>query len=54
MSELPVVTGMGERRSRAFAVITDVSPLADIQAAFEALDQSPTAMKSLIQVGGVA
>lgn len=31
--------------------ITDVSPLADIQAAFEALDSSPTAMKSLIKVG---
>lgn len=32
-------------------VITDVSPLADIQAAFEALDSSPTALKSLIKVG---
>lgn len=32
-------------------VITDVSPLADIQAAFEQLDASPTAMKSLIKVG---
>ena len=31
-------------------VITDVTPLADIQAAFEALDSSPTAMKSLIKV----
>ena len=31
--------------------ITDVSPLADIQAAFEALDSNPTAMKSLIKVG---
>ena len=31
--------------------ITDVSPLSDIQAAFESLDSSPTAMKSLIKVG---
>ena len=36
----------------ADTVITDVSPLSAIQAAFEALDSSPTAMKSLIQVGG--
>lgn len=35
----------------AETIITDVSPLADIQAAFEALDRSPTAMKSLIKVG---
>ncbi|WP_171227983.1 zinc-binding dehydrogenase [Ruegeria sp. HKCCA4008] len=35
----------------ADVVITDVSPLSDIQAAFEALDRSPTAMKSLIEVG---
>ncbi len=35
----------------ADVVITDISPLADIQAAFEALDRSPTAMKSLIEVG---
>ncbi len=35
----------------ADTVITDVSPLTDIQAAFEALDSSPTAMKSLIKVG---
>ena len=34
----------------ADTVITDVSPLADIQAAFEALDSSPTALKSLIKV----
>lgn len=32
-------------------IITDVSPLAEIQQAFEALDSSPTALKSLIQVG---
>ncbi|MCW1950116.1 MAG: alcohol dehydrogenase catalytic domain-containing protein [Octadecabacter sp.] len=35
----------------ADTVITDVSPLADIQSAFESLDASPTAMKSLIKVG---
>ena len=35
----------------ADTIITDVSPLSDIQAAFEALDSSPTAMKSLIRVG---
>lgn len=35
-------------------VITDVAPLADIQAAFEALDSSPTALKSLIKVGETA
>lgn len=33
--------------------ITDISPLSNIQDAFEALDSSPTAMKSLIQVGDV-
>jgi len=38
----------------ADTVITDVSPLSEIQAAFEALDTSPTAMKSLIRVGEVA
>ena len=35
----------------ADTVITDVAPLADIQKAFEDLDRSPTALKSLIQVG---
>jgi 2-desacetyl-2-hydroxyethyl bacteriochlorophyllide A dehydrogenase len=35
----------------ADTIITDVSPLSDIQAAFEGLDSSPTAMKSLIRVG---
>ncbi|MDJ0638206.1 MAG: alcohol dehydrogenase catalytic domain-containing protein [Paracoccaceae bacterium] len=34
----------------AETVITDVAPLADIQTAFEALDRSPTALKSLIKV----
>ncbi len=38
----------------ADAIITDVSPLSDIQSAFEALDSSPTALKSLIKVGDVA
>ena len=38
----------------ADTVITDVSPLSDIQRAFEALDRSPTALKSLIQVGEIA
>lgn len=35
----------------AETVITDVSPLSDIQSAFERLDSSPTALKSLIKVG---
>lgn len=35
----------------ADTVITDVAPLADIQRAFEDLDRSPTALKSLIRVG---
>lgn len=34
----------------ADTVITDVSPLSDIQNAFESLDSSPTALKSLIKV----
>jgi len=38
----------------ANTIITDVSPLSEIQAAFEALDSSPTALKSLIQVGELA
>ncbi len=38
----------------ADSVITDVSPLENIQAAFEALDSSPTALKSLIKVGADA
>lgn len=38
----------------ADTIITDVSPLSDIQAAFEALDSSPTALKSLIKVGADA
>ena len=37
----------------ADTVITDVSPLADIQGAFQSLDESPTALKSLIKVGEV-
>lgn len=35
----------------ADTIITDVAPLSDIQAAFEALDRSPTALKSLIKIG---
>jgi len=38
----------------ADTVITDISPLADIQAAFESLDSSPTALKSLIKMGEFA
>ena len=38
----------------ADTIITDVSPLSGIQAAFERLDNSPTALKSLIKVGEVA
>lgn len=38
----------------ADTVITDISPLSDIQNAFESLDASPTALKSLIKVGDVA
>ncbi|MEO1538142.1 MAG: alcohol dehydrogenase catalytic domain-containing protein [Pseudomonadota bacterium] len=34
----------------ADTVITDVAPLAEIQTAFEALDRSPVALKSLIKV----
>ena len=35
-------------------IITNVSPLSEIQEAFEALDRSPTAMKSLLKVGEIA
>ncbi|MGX9357265.1 zinc-dependent alcohol dehydrogenase [Roseobacteraceae bacterium S113] len=35
----------------ADTVITDVAPLSEIQTAFEQLDRSPTALKSLIKVG---
>ncbi|MDA9865419.1 alcohol dehydrogenase catalytic domain-containing protein [bacterium] len=35
----------------AETIITDVAPLSDVQAAFEALDKSPTALKSLIKIG---
>ncbi|MDA8747630.1 alcohol dehydrogenase catalytic domain-containing protein [Litoreibacter sp.] len=35
----------------ADTVITDVAPLVDIQKAFDTLDASPTALKSLIKVG---
>lgn len=35
-------------------LITDRHPLASVQAAFEALDGNPTAMKTLIEIGGAA
>ncbi|MEM1388042.1 MAG: alcohol dehydrogenase catalytic domain-containing protein [Pseudomonadota bacterium] len=35
-------------------IITDVSPLSEIQAAFESLDSNPSALKSLIKIGGAA
>ena len=35
-------------------LITDRHPLAQVQAAFEALDGNPTAMKTLIEIGGAA
>ena len=35
----------------ADTIITDVSPLGEVQEAFEALDTNPTSMKSLIMVG---
>jgi len=38
----------------AETIITDVSPLSEIQTAFESLDSNPTAMKSLIKVGDFA
>jgi (R,R)-butanediol dehydrogenase / meso-butanediol dehydrogenase / diacetyl reductase len=38
----------------ADTIITDVSPLVDVQAAFEALDSNPTALKSLIRVGDLS
>lgn len=38
----------------ADTIITDITDLRDIQSAFELLDRSPTAMKSLIKVGEIA
>ena len=35
----------------ADTIITDIRPLADIQAAFESLESTPTAMKTLIEMG---
>ena len=35
-------------------LITDRYPLAQVQAAFEALEGNPAAMKTLIEIGGVA
>ncbi len=45
---ISVIAGGGVDADR---IITDVRPLSGIQAAFEALDGSPTALKSLIRVG---
>ncbi|MBV7395833.1 zinc-dependent alcohol dehydrogenase [Mameliella sediminis] len=42
---------VAEGKIASDTIITDVSPLRDIQQAFEALDASPTALKSLIKVG---
>jgi 2-desacetyl-2-hydroxyethyl bacteriochlorophyllide A dehydrogenase len=42
---------VAEGRIDAETVITDIRPLAEIQRAFDALDTSPTALKSLIKVG---
>ncbi|MEM7090877.1 MAG: alcohol dehydrogenase catalytic domain-containing protein [Pseudomonadota bacterium] len=42
---------IGSGGIEADTVITDISPLSEIQAAFESLDSNPTAMKSLIKVG---
>ena len=44
---------IGDGAIDADTVITDVSPLTEIQGAFEALDSSPTALKSLIRIGDV-
>lgn len=38
----------------ADTIITDISPLSQIQSAFESLDASPTALKSLIKVGDLS
>ncbi|MEM7377904.1 MAG: alcohol dehydrogenase catalytic domain-containing protein [Pseudomonadota bacterium] len=41
---------LADARIPADDIITDVKPQADIQAAFESLDSSPTALKSLIKI----
>ena len=46
--------GIAVTQMDADTVITDVSPLSDIQHAFESLDSSPTALKSLIKIGDIA
>lgn len=48
------ITIIGSGGVDADTIITDVAPLSEIQAAFEALDSSPTAMKSLIKVGALS
>lgn len=45
---------INEGAIEADTVITDVSPLSAIQTAFEELDASPTALKSLIKVGDIS
>lgn len=35
----------------ADAIITDISPLEDVQSAFEALDSNPSALKNLLRIG---
>ncbi|WP_108502582.1 zinc-dependent alcohol dehydrogenase [Paracoccus indicus] len=45
---------VAEGRIDAKTIITVVSPLSDIQGAFESLDSSPTALKSLIKIGDFA
>ncbi len=45
---------VAEGKIDADKVITDVNPLAEIQQAFDSLDASPTALKSLIKVGDPA
>ena len=42
---------IAEQAIDADTVITDISPLSEIQTAFEKLDSSPTALKSLIKIG---
>ena len=44
----------GERFRIPIETITDIAPLSKIQEAFESLDRSPTALKSLIKVGELA
>ena len=45
---------VAEGRFDADAIITDIHPLSEIQAAFDILDSNPAAMKTLIQIGSEA